>query len=113
AAPDLRDGLRGGDGPAARRSRLALARYRGDRPGGGRTEAPRNRAPADCRRRSGDPRAGFHPEARPLDVRVLPVPGGMPIERRHVTEPLPGIAAITFDFGNTLVPVGRAGLRAV
>jgi len=30
-----------------------------------------------------------------------------------VTEPLRGIVAITFDFGNTLVPVGRAPLRRV
>ncbi|HEY7591038.1 MAG TPA: HAD family hydrolase [Candidatus Limnocylindrales bacterium] len=38
---------------------------------------------------------------------VLPVPGGLPIERRDVVD------AITFDFGNTLVPVDRAGLRRV
>jgi HAD superfamily hydrolase (TIGR01509 family) len=30
-----------------------------------------------------------------------------------VTEPLEGIAAITFDFGNTLVPVGRDALHRV
>jgi HAD superfamily hydrolase (TIGR01549 family) len=30
-----------------------------------------------------------------------------------VTSALEGISAITFDFGNTLVPVGRAGLRLV
>jgi HAD superfamily hydrolase (TIGR01509 family) len=30
-----------------------------------------------------------------------------------VTAPLAGIAAITFDFGNTLVPVGRDALRQV
>jgi FMN phosphatase YigB (HAD superfamily) len=30
-----------------------------------------------------------------------------------VTGPLAGIAAITFDFGNTLVPVGRSALRRV
>ncbi|HET9615444.1 MAG TPA: HAD family hydrolase [Candidatus Limnocylindrales bacterium] len=30
-----------------------------------------------------------------------------------MTDTLPGIEAITFDFGNTLVPVDRAGLRAV
>jgi FMN phosphatase YigB (HAD superfamily) len=30
-----------------------------------------------------------------------------------VTAPLAGIAAITFDFGNTLVPVGRDALRRV
>jgi len=46
-------------------------------------------------------------------VRLLPVPGDLPVERGHVTEPLPGITAITFDFGNTLVPVGRAALRRV
>jgi len=46
-------------------------------------------------------------------VRVLPVPGGLPIQRRNVTAVLAGIEAITFDFGNTLVPVGRAALRSV
>jgi HAD superfamily hydrolase (TIGR01509 family) len=30
-----------------------------------------------------------------------------------VTQPLRDVAAITFDFGNTLVPVGRAALRGV
>jgi HAD superfamily hydrolase (TIGR01509 family) len=51
----------------------------------------------------------------------LPVPGDLPIERRTVTQPaghpqaerLEGVRAITFDFGNTLVRVSRAGLRAV
>lgn len=46
-------------------------------------------------------------------MRVLPVPGGLPRERRAVTERLDGLAAITFDFGNTLVPVGRPALRRV
>jgi HAD superfamily hydrolase (TIGR01509 family) len=46
-------------------------------------------------------------------VRLLPVPGDLSLERRHVTASLGGIEAITFDFGNTLVPVGRAALRRV
>ena len=33
--------------------------------------------------------------------------------RRRPEEPLAGIEAITFDFGNTLVPVDRAGLHRV
>jgi putative hydrolase of the HAD superfamily len=45
-------------------------------------------------------------------VRVLPVQGDLPVERGHVTQ-LAGIAAITFDFGNTLVPVGRDALHRV
>jgi FMN phosphatase YigB (HAD superfamily) len=46
-------------------------------------------------------------------MRVLPVPDRLPVERGPVTGRLDGIAAITFDFGNTLVPVGRAALRRV
>jgi len=46
-------------------------------------------------------------------VRVLPVPGRVPLERRDVTVELSEIEAITFDFGNTLVPVGRAQLHRV
>jgi HAD superfamily hydrolase (TIGR01509 family) len=46
-------------------------------------------------------------------VRLLPVPGDLPVERRDVTASLGGIEAITFDFGNTLVPVGRTALRQV
>jgi HAD superfamily hydrolase (TIGR01509 family) len=45
-------------------------------------------------------------------VRLLPVQADLPIERRDVTA-LTGIAAITFDFGNTLVPVTRSALRQV
>jgi FMN phosphatase YigB (HAD superfamily) len=44
---------------------------------------------------------------------VLPVPDGLPVERRAVTIDGSAIRAITFDFGNTLVPVGRAALRGV
>jgi HAD superfamily hydrolase (TIGR01509 family) len=43
----------------------------------------------------------------------LPVQDDLPVQRRHVTGQLAGIAAITFDFGNTLVPVGRSALRGV
>jgi HAD superfamily hydrolase (TIGR01509 family) len=43
----------------------------------------------------------------------LPVPVDLPGQRRDVTPVLEGIAAITFDFGNTLVPVGREALRRV
>jgi HAD superfamily hydrolase (TIGR01509 family) len=46
-------------------------------------------------------------------VRLLPVPRDLPIERRDVTSALDDIVAVTFDFGNTLVPVSRTGLRAV
>ena len=46
-------------------------------------------------------------------MRLLPVPDGLPIERGSVTSRLSGIGAITFDFGNTLVPVGRTALRQV
>lgn len=46
-------------------------------------------------------------------MRLLPVPDDLPVERRAVTGRLAGIAAITFDFGNTLVPVGRDALRRV
>ena len=46
-------------------------------------------------------------------MRVLPVPRDLPVQRRTVTHRLGGIAAVTFDFGNTLVPVGRAGLGRV
>ena len=46
-------------------------------------------------------------------MRILPVPGDLPVERGHVTATLAGIEAITFDFGNTLVPVSRAALRQV
>ena len=46
-------------------------------------------------------------------MRLLPVQGDLPVERCHVTEPLEGIAAVTFDFGNTLVPVTREALHGV
>jgi FMN phosphatase YigB (HAD superfamily) len=47
-------------------------------------------------------------------VLLLPVPGNLPLQRGHVTRmDLASIGAITFDFGNTLVPVDRAGLRRV
>jgi FMN phosphatase YigB (HAD superfamily) len=46
-------------------------------------------------------------------VRVLPIPHGLPVQRRHVSGALRDVAAITFDFGNTLVPVGRAALGRV
>ena len=45
-------------------------------------------------------------------MRLLPVQADLPVERGDVT-PLAGIAAITFDFGNTLVPVTRTALRRV
>jgi FMN phosphatase YigB (HAD superfamily) len=47
-------------------------------------------------------------------VHLLPVPGHLPFERRalRVGERL-AVAAITVDFGNTLVQVDRAGLRDV
>jgi FMN phosphatase YigB (HAD superfamily) len=46
-------------------------------------------------------------------VRLLPVPGDLPIERGHVRSGLDRVVAVTFDFGNTLVAVSRAGLRGV
>jgi HAD superfamily hydrolase (TIGR01509 family) len=44
---------------------------------------------------------------------VVPVSGDLPVERRHVSSRLDGIEAITYDFRNTLVPVGRAALAGV
>jgi putative hydrolase of the HAD superfamily len=46
-------------------------------------------------------------------VLVLRVPRDLPVERRAVTLAGRRYEAITFDFGNTLLPVDRAGLRAV
>jgi HAD superfamily hydrolase (TIGR01509 family) len=46
-------------------------------------------------------------------VRVLPVPRDLPVERRDVSGGVEDVVAVTFDFGNTLVAVSRAGLRAV
>ena len=46
-------------------------------------------------------------------MRILPVPIDLSSQRRDVTPKLGGIVAITFDFGNTLVPVGREALRRV
>jgi HAD superfamily hydrolase (TIGR01509 family) len=44
----------------------------------------------------------------------LPVPGHLPVERRAVTAPVPiNVEVVTYDFGNTLVRVDRAGSRAV
>jgi FMN phosphatase YigB (HAD superfamily) len=43
----------------------------------------------------------------------LPVPRHLPVERGEVTRARLAVAAITLDFGNTLVRVDRAGLRAV
>ena len=44
-------------------------------------------------------------------MRVLPVQDDLPLEPGHVT--VEGVEAITFDFGNTLVPVSRAALERV
>jgi FMN phosphatase YigB (HAD superfamily) len=47
-------------------------------------------------------------------VRVLPIPFDLSVERGDVTGfDCGAIDAVTFDFGNTLVAVSRAGLRAV
>jgi len=46
-------------------------------------------------------------------VRLLPLPRDLPVERGHVTATLAGIESITFDFGNTLVPVSRGAFRRV
>jgi HAD superfamily hydrolase (TIGR01509 family) len=47
-------------------------------------------------------------------MHVLSVPGDLPVQRGDVTAfDLASIGTITFDFGNTLVPVDRAGLRRV
>jgi HAD superfamily hydrolase (TIGR01509 family) len=46
-------------------------------------------------------------------VRILPIPVDLPGQRRDVMPGLGGIVAVTFDFGNTLVPVGRDALRRV
>jgi HAD superfamily hydrolase (TIGR01509 family) len=51
-------------------------------------------------------------------VQLLPVQGHLPVERRALTSvselrPTLAISTITFDFGNTLVRVDRAGLGAI
>jgi HAD superfamily hydrolase (TIGR01549 family) len=46
-------------------------------------------------------------------VHVLPIPRHLPIERGEVTPGRLSVAAITIDFGNTLVRVDQPGLRAV
>jgi FMN phosphatase YigB (HAD superfamily) len=48
-------------------------------------------------------------------VQLLPIPVDLPFDRSHVTRVAwaGDLRAITFDFGNTLVPVDRASLRAV
>jgi FMN phosphatase YigB (HAD superfamily) len=47
-------------------------------------------------------------------VQLLSVPRDLPVQRRDVTPVDPGsLRAVTFDFGNTLVPVDRVGLRRV
>lgn len=47
-------------------------------------------------------------------MHVVRLPGDLPRERGALTrEPLAGVRAITFDFGNTLIPVTRAALRGV
>jgi HAD superfamily hydrolase (TIGR01509 family) len=48
-------------------------------------------------------------------VQLLPVPRDLPIERRPGVTPSRSLEvdAITFDFGNTLLPVDRASLRRV
>jgi FMN phosphatase YigB (HAD superfamily) len=43
----------------------------------------------------------------------LPVPRHLPVERGEVTQARLSVAAITLDFGNTLVMVDRPGLRDV
>ena len=82
----------------------------------GRPEAAREGARADRegRRRHAGPR--LHAEPDPLSCSLLPVPRDLPVERRHGDARVGRVAdveAITFDFGNTLVPVDRAGLRRV
>ena len=49
-------------------------------------------------------------------MQLLPVPGHLPVERGDLTRVIDqrlAVAAITIDFGNTLVRVDRAGLRGV
>ena len=47
-------------------------------------------------------------------MHVLPVPGHLPVEHRALSVGAPlAVAAITIDFGNTLVEVDRPGLRDV
>ena len=91
-----------------------LPRLGARRAGRGRPQAP-GEGPREDRDRGGrDPGPRLHAEAGSDDLRLLPVPGDLPVQRRDVSRFEPGrIAAITFDFGNTLVPVGRAGLRRV
>ncbi len=47
-------------------------------------------------------------------MHLLPVPGHLPVERRPLgVAARLAVAAVTIDFGNTLVGVDRAGLRGV
>ena len=83
-------------------------------PGRRSTEAARQGPGEDRGGRGRDPGPRLHAEARPIDLRATARSGHLPVERRHVTgRARRGSPAITFDFGNTLVPVGRAALRRV
>src|SRR6185503_12818799 len=98
--------------PAGRRA-AALPRLRARGARRGRTGTIGEGARKDSNRRHGHPRQRLHPEAEHTRLHVLPVPRHLPVEPGEVTADRLRVAAITLDFGNTLVRVDRAGLRAV
>src|SRR4029079_14084606 len=91
-----------------------LPRLGARRAGPGRPGTPGQGAPEDRDRRGRDAGPRLHRTAGPDDLHLLPVPGDLPVQRRNVSSFDPSsLKAITFDFGNTLVPVGGAGLQHV
>ena len=93
-APDLRDGLRGDDRPAARRHRLVLPRVGPHRRGRGRPPAAGQGARADRHRRGRDAGARLHPEARLPGLHLLRVPRHLPVERRALSGPTQGLGRV-------------------
>ena len=91
-----------------------LPRHRGRRPGRGRPEAARQgRGRRSPPRRPGSGPATTRRSRTGSTCAYCPFRAICPSSVAHVTERLAAIRAITFDFGNTLVPVGRAALRRV
>ena len=96
---------------------LLLPRVRAGRAGRGRPEAPGEARASRSRRRPPGSGPATSPRRRTDDLQLLPVPRHLPRERgavtRHGSRPTRASVrrAITFDFGNTLVPVDRGGLE--
>ena len=88
-APDLRDGLRGDDRPAARRGRAALPRVRPRRAGRRSTRSAWPRPARRSRAAAAGMRArDYAPDARLPRLHVLRVPRHLPVERRPLTRPI-------------------------